>query len=523
MEGLKLVLPSREYCDQIVSYRQEFIDNGDSMDGTSSLRKYEDPQQWLQWTEKMSCKETCKDTWVPDIQFLCIREKDNRVVGMVDIRRELNEYCHKYGGHIGYSIRKSERGKGYSKIQLKLALEKAREMGLGRVLITCTSSNEPSRRTILSKGGVFDGQAINKDEGETMERYWIDLRKFFMESQRLGFSEWNRNDLSLAEALWGNSEVTHYICATGSFSREDILNRLETEISNGDKYNIQYWPVFALDSGEFVGCCGLRPFKDQKNAYEMGSHLRKEAWGKGYGTEGTKAVIKYAFESLGAKVIYAGHHPENKASRKLLLKLGFTYIGDNYYEPTGLYHPSYEMKKKEGVIMETERVILRNFEEKDLRDLHEYCSQEGVGEMAGWRHHENMESSEKVLKCNIENKDKYAIELKENHKVIGHIAIDEDSEEGRADTKELGFALNKNYQGKGIMSEVVKEILKYLFSRGDIENVYACCFQENKASKALIEKCGFTLAQEGTFYSESLDKTFKSYEYLYERKNWKDR
>ncbi|MCY6959672.1 GNAT family N-acetyltransferase [Clostridium brassicae] len=169
--------------------------------------------------------------------------------------------------------------------------------------------------------------------------------------------------------------------------------------------------------------------------------------------------------------------------------------------------------------LETSRTILRGFEEKDLEDLYEYCSQEGVGELAGWKHHSNLLASKEVLHRNIENSNIFAIENKENRKVIGHIEVNSDSENGRDDTKELGFVLNRNYQNQGIMTEVIRQILDYLFSN-EIEYVYACCFQNNKSSKRLIEKCGFTFEQEGSFYSESLNKTFKSFEYVYSKNDW---
>ena len=169
--------------------------------------------------------------------------------------------------------------------------------------------------------------------------------------------------------------------------------------------------------------------------------------------------------------------------------------------------------------LETSRTILRRFENKDLEDLNDYCSQEGVGEMAGWKHHSDLLTSKEVLHKNILNENIFAIENKENRKVIGYIAVNGDSENGREDTKELGFVLNRNYQNQGIMTEVIYHILDYLFCN-NIEYVYACCFQDNKPSKQLIEKCGFTFEQEGSFYAESLDKSFKSFEYVYSKNDW---
>lgn len=167
----------------------------------------------------------------------------------------------------------------------------------------------------------------------------------------------------------------------------------------------------------------------------------------------------------------------------------------------------------------TNRVILRNFRNEDLEDFYEYCSQEGVGEAAGWAHHVNVEDSREVLEKFIKDENKYAIVYKENNKVIGHIGVNEDSEDGKPDTKELGYALNKNYWRRGIMYEVVNAILDYTFSK-DINNIYACCFKDNIASKSLIEKCGFKLECEGEFYSPKLNRLFESYEYLYKKEDW---
>lgn len=162
----------------------------------------------------------------------------------------------------------------------------------------------------------------------------------------------------------------------------------------------------------------------------------------------------------------------------------------------------------------TEKVLLRHFREEDLNDTFEYSSQPGVGEMAGWKHHESIEDSLNILNKFVKDENVFAIVHKDNQKVIGHIAVHKDSENDRDDTKELGFVLNTDYQRQGIMTEVVHAILDYLASRG-VKYIYACCFQENLASKRLIEKCGFVFEQEGSFYCDSLDKTFKSFDYVY--------
>lgn len=167
------------------------------------------------------------------------------------------------------------------------------------------------------------------------------------------------------------------------------------------------------------------------------------------------------------------------------------------------------------MILETPRLILRPFCNVDLNDLFEYSSQPGVGEMAGWQHHTTPEESRRVLEKNMDNPNIFAIEHRGNTKVIGHIAIHDDSENGREDTKELGFVLNQSYQRHGFMTEAIYTILNYL-SSSQVRHVYACCLQQNIPSKGLIEKCGFVFEQEGTFYSHSMDKTFSSFEYVKE-------
>ncbi len=168
-------------------------------------------------------------------------------------------------------------------------------------------------------------------------------RKYFLKTDRIGFSIWNQEDFDNAKVLWGDFEVTRYISLNGIWTIEDIKNRLHTEMTHQSLYQVQYWPIFELSTNELIGCCGLRPYK--KNEYEIGFHLRPMFWNKGYATESAKAVIQYAFTILKAKKIIAGHHPLNIKSQHVLKKLGFIYIGDKYYEPTKLYHPSYQLDK----------------------------------------------------------------------------------------------------------------------------------------------------------------------------------
>ena len=92
---------------------------------------------------------------------------------MIDLRHRFNDYLAEIAGNIGYSVRPSERCKGYATRMLALVLEEARAIGMQRVLITCDADNEASRRVIERNGGMFE--RMTQDDGVAIRRYWIQL------------------------------------------------------------------------------------------------------------------------------------------------------------------------------------------------------------------------------------------------------------------------------------------------------------------------------------------------------------
>lgn len=172
---MKLIEPASEYCQKIQAYRQAFLECGDSMDGTGGLRSFEDAEKWVLRCRKSKNPETVPNGLVPATQYIFVREEDDKIVGMLQIRHQLNDYLAKYGGHIGYSVAPDERGKGYASQMLRTALEKCRELGIDNVLITCKDTNAASRKTILANGGVYESAVFEPDEKVYLERYWIHL------------------------------------------------------------------------------------------------------------------------------------------------------------------------------------------------------------------------------------------------------------------------------------------------------------------------------------------------------------
>ena len=175
MENIKLVLPSMEYTEEIVAYKKEFIECGSSMDGCGALRRTDTAEAFIEETEKYYSEETVPEGRVPATIFFCVRESDNRLVGMLQVRHRFNEYLEKYAGHIGYSIRPSERRKGYAKKMLSLALPFCKDIGINRVLIACIDGNIASERTILANGGIYESTVYESGENIYLKRFWIDL------------------------------------------------------------------------------------------------------------------------------------------------------------------------------------------------------------------------------------------------------------------------------------------------------------------------------------------------------------
>lgn len=169
---LKLILPSPEYKEQILDYKKEFLVNGDSMDGAAGLDLAYSFESWFRkWKNSLS-EETVQDGWVPATTYLAVDE-NGVLVGMIDIRHRLNEALLQHGGHIGYSIRKSQRRKGYATEMLGLALKECPKYGIERALVTCAKTNIGSARTIQKNGGVLENEIT---EGERItQRYWIKI------------------------------------------------------------------------------------------------------------------------------------------------------------------------------------------------------------------------------------------------------------------------------------------------------------------------------------------------------------
>src|ERR1700757_1479632 len=121
-DRLILVKPSEQSKDDVLAYRDEFIQSKDSMHGSGDLENAASFEEWLRKACNNENEKTVQEGRVPASEYLAVRESDGRLVGMMNIRHRLNDALRFEGGHIGFSVRKSERRKGYATQMLREAL-----------------------------------------------------------------------------------------------------------------------------------------------------------------------------------------------------------------------------------------------------------------------------------------------------------------------------------------------------------------------------------------------------------------
>lgn len=164
--------PNMDYADQIADYRKQLLDIDSDFSGCLSLKRMEDPKEWIDyclgWSDP---SRELKEQGIRGTLLLCVRKEDNRLVGMTQVHQVLNDFLKNYAGHIGYNVRPDERGKGYAKIILKKALEFQKCIGNNPVIVSCEPSNTASRKTILACGGVYEKNVVIPEENVTLERY----------------------------------------------------------------------------------------------------------------------------------------------------------------------------------------------------------------------------------------------------------------------------------------------------------------------------------------------------------------
>lgn len=172
-EDIILVRPTLELKEEALAYREEHFQQGETIIyGSELFDKTESYEEWLDCVTRNADPKTVSETWVVTDTFFAVRESDARIVGIIDLRHTLNEFL-KDLGHCGYSVRPSERRKGYGTRILCKLIEIAKEAGMKELQISVEKENTASRKVIERNGGVYERSFIF--EGETADIYRIGL------------------------------------------------------------------------------------------------------------------------------------------------------------------------------------------------------------------------------------------------------------------------------------------------------------------------------------------------------------
>lgn len=173
------MIVSREFTkideEQVMNLINEIKAYDGNFEGMDNIGRMEDFDEFLQTLEKNKHQELIKPGYSPQTTFGVF--DDGKLIGAFNLRHELKGNLINHGGNIGYLVRPSERRKGYGTIILGSALKKAKELGLGRVLVTCREENVGSSRVIEKNGGVYENNYFDETKNVVFKRYWINLKK----------------------------------------------------------------------------------------------------------------------------------------------------------------------------------------------------------------------------------------------------------------------------------------------------------------------------------------------------------
>ena len=172
-ERLELVEPSEGLREEYVAFVEDFSAAGEPYHQEERQQARADFAAFLRRLEDNAACRNLEAGHVPSSTYWLARGR--RIVGTGRLRQQLSDALRQDGGNIGYDIRPSERGKGHATRLLRLMLDKARQLGLQRVLITCNEDNAASARVIEKNGGVRDSDSASRQTGQPMRRYWIEL------------------------------------------------------------------------------------------------------------------------------------------------------------------------------------------------------------------------------------------------------------------------------------------------------------------------------------------------------------
>lgn len=302
---------------------------------------------------------------------------------------------------------------------------------------------------------------------------------------------------ALIIASWLRSEEEVYKWSADRFNKyplsgDDINENYAPQLETG-----RFFPLTAVDDNEeVVGHFIIRyPREDDDSSVRFGFVILNPVLrGKGFGKEMLRLGIEYVKTRLTASRIDLGVFENNERARHCYESVGFKKFDCRACElPIGTWN-CIDLELFVKRTLDTERLILRRWEDSDAESLYEYAKDSDVGPIAGWPPHTSTDESRDVIKNVLNGTEAYAICLKTDNKAIGAIELKLNGHTDmteRDDECELGYWLGKPFWGQGIMPEAAKEMLRHAFEDIEMTKVWCGFYEGNTKSKRVQEKVGF--------------------------------
>lgn len=339
--NIKLVKLTVEYKKQLTDMMDEWL--AVEKDFSPYAIRKNDYHDFEYYLENLETKEGEKPGLVPDSVYFCLDIDRNIFVGAVNIRHYLNESLYKSGGHIGDGIRPSERRKGYATAMIGLALEKCKELGINKVLMTCDKTNIGSAKSIMNNGGVLESEF--EENGVVEQKYWITLLSIRIAK------------VSDAKALL--DIYAPYVRDTAITFEYEVPS--EDEFARRIAHTLEKYPYLVAEYGdEIVGYAYAGPLHDRPAydwAVETSIYVKKEKHGLGIGRalydalerELKRQNIVNVNACIASPAVEDAHL--TRASILFHQKLGYTMVGE-FHQCGYKFHTWYNMVWMEKMIGE---------------------------------------------------------------------------------------------------------------------------------------------------------------------------
>ena len=173
---MKCIFPNEDYKDKAIEFINEFYTYNSNINGSGALDRYLNESSYEKWIKKVIADidiANIESGRVPAFTYFYVRETDNKIIGMINIRLALNDFLRNEGGHIGYCIRPTERKQHYATNMLNEALAYCKIIGLNNIIVSCDKSNIASANVIKNCCGILDAEFYSDTFNEVIQRYMI--------------------------------------------------------------------------------------------------------------------------------------------------------------------------------------------------------------------------------------------------------------------------------------------------------------------------------------------------------------